>query len=98
MDFRTFKHELDAVFSALQRSTEAGDLPAMQDVTHFISLAEKLHMHAPDDWLSESEDFLHLARQLHSSVKHLRVQDAVLLMDALKDAQEFCHRTYRDRP
>lgn len=78
----------------MQQSAEAGELPAFPEATTFVQLAEKMHMSAPDDWLSEAEDFLHLARQLHSAVKHGRVQDAVLLLDALQDAKEFCHRTY----
>ncbi len=97
MDFQTLKKDLDAIFTTLQRSTEAGDLPTIQDVMRFISLTEKMHMNAPDEWVNEAEDFLHLARQLHSSVKHHQVQDAVLLLDALHDAQEFCHRTYRNQ-
>lgn len=68
----------------------------MSEVSTFVHLAEKMHMNAPDDWLSEAEDFLHLARQLHSAIKHRRAPDSVLLLDALNVAQEFCHRTYRD--
>lgn len=97
MDFQTLKNDLGTIFATLQRSTEAGELPTIQDVTRFVALTTKLHMNAPDEWINEAEDFLHLARQLHSSVKHQHVQDAVLLMDALQDAQEFCHRTYQSQ-
>lgn len=97
MDFQTLKSDLVTVFTSMQRSTDAGDLPTIQDVAFFVSLTTKLHMNAPNEWIGEAEDFLHLARQLQSSVKHQHVQDAVLLMDALHDAQEFCHRTYRSQ-
>jgi XXXCH domain-containing protein len=94
MDFSALKAKLDILFAALQQTTEAGELPALSEVTTFVLLVEKMHMNAPDDWLNEAEDFLHLARQLLFAVKHGRVQDAVLLLDALQDAREFCHRTY----
>ncbi len=78
----------------MQQGAEAGELPALSEVTTFVQLAVKMHISAPDAWLSEAEDFLHLAKQLHSAAKYDRVQDTILLLDALQDAKEFCHRTY----
>ncbi|HDQ39430.1 MAG TPA: GAK system XXXCH domain-containing protein [Desulfonatronum sp.] len=97
MDFHNLKRHLNTFFSALQRSADAGELPQLSDAASFVLFAEKMHMNASDDWLPEAEDFLHLARQLHSAIKHKKIQDTVLLMDALQDAQEFCHRTYREK-
>lgn len=95
MDLHTIKNELDTLFQALTQSAVAGDLPNLNNALRFSQLAEKMHMHAPDDWESEAEDFLHLARQLHLAVKREDFQDSVLLLEALRDAQHFCHRIYR---
>jgi len=89
MNVSALKIQLETLFTALRQRAEAGELPALSDVATFVQLAEQTHMNAQDNWLSEAEDFLHLARQLHSAVKHGRVQDAVLLLDALQDAKEF---------
>jgi XXXCH domain-containing protein len=97
MEFRNLKLHLENVFLGLQQFSEAGELPPLTEVGSLVQLAEKMHMNAPDDWLSEAEDFLHLTRQLHLAVKHGNIQDAVLLLDALQDAQEYCHRTYREK-
>lgn len=91
------KRELEAILLNLSRSAESGELPSQQDTQSFNQLAIKMHMNAPDEWASEAEDFLHLARQLHLAVKRESIQESVLLLDALRDAQQFCHRTYRDQ-
>lgn len=96
MDFSKLKQQLEAYFQALQHSVEAGELPNLRDVAAFVQMAERMHMNAREDWLSEAEDFLHLSRQLHLAVKNKHLRDAVLLLDALQDAQEFCRRTYRN--
>ncbi len=97
MEFRNLKLRIDKVFLGLQQFSEAGELPPLIEVASLVQLAERMHMNAPNDWLSEAEDFLHLTRQLHLAVKHGNIQDAVLLLDALQDAQEYCHRTYREK-
>lgn len=94
MEFSTIKVQLERVFLVLQKSAESGELPLQADVAKFVQLAEKMHMNALDEWVNEAEDFLHLARQLHLAVKHERVQDGVLLLDALQDAKEYCHRIF----
>ncbi len=95
MNFPALKNQMHVSFSAIQQAADSGELPNLRDVTAFLQATEKMNMVADDAWHSESEDFLHLTRQLHMVVKKQNFQEAVLLLDALRDAQEFCHRTFK---
>lgn len=90
------KSQMHVLFTAMQQSAESGELPALKDVNSFLQLSEKMTMNAAEDWHSEAEDFLHLTRQLHMVVKKQNFQEAVLLIEALNDAQKFCHRSFRN--
>lgn len=94
MNFSALKSQMRELFSTIQQATDSGELPALNDVTAFLQATEKMTMNATDAWLSEAEDFLHLTRQLHIVVKKKNIPEAVLILDALRDAQEFCHRTF----
>ncbi|WP_459938320.1 GAK system XXXCH domain-containing protein [Desulfonatronum parangueonense] len=83
------------LFASLQQTAESGELPTVNDVNSFLHLSEKMAMHADDSWHSEAEDFLHLTRQLLMVVKKQNFQETVLLIDALHDAQTFCHKSFR---
>jgi XXXCH domain-containing protein len=50
---------------------------------------------AEDIWADELEDFVHMAKQLLQAVKHGKVEDCILIVDSLNDAQEYCHRTFK---
>lgn len=82
------------LFSTIQQATDSGELPALKDVTSFLQATEKMAMNANEAWHHEAEDFLHLTRQLHMVVKKQSIQETVLIIDALRDAQEFCHRSF----
>lgn len=86
---------MQELFAKIQQATDIGELPSLHDVTSLLHASEKMMMHADESWHSEAEDFLHLTRQLHMVVKKNNFQEAVLLLDALSDAQEFCHRTFK---
>ena len=95
MNFPALKSQMHELFSAIQQAADSGDLPALKDVTSFLQATEKMTMNANEAWHSEAEDFLHLTRQLHMVVKKQSIQEAVLILDALRDAQEFCHRSFK---
>lgn len=95
MNFATMKHKMDTLFHALLQTAETGDLPSTNNVRDFLFLAEKMHFSADESWHNESEDFLHLTRQLQKVVKQGNFQETVRLIDALHDAREFCHQSFR---
>ncbi|WP_028572957.1 GAK system XXXCH domain-containing protein [Desulfonatronum lacustre] len=95
MNFPALKSQMHDLFSVIMQAADSGELPALKEVTSFLQATEKMAMNANESWHSEAEDFLHLTRQLHMVVKKHNVQEAVLLLDALRDAQEFCHRSFK---
>lgn len=95
MNFAATKNQMNALFSAIQQAADSGELPVLKDVTSFFQLSEKMAMNASESWHTEAEDFVHLTRQLHMAVKKQNLPEAILLLDALRDAQEFCHRTFK---
>ncbi|GAB6059895.1 hypothetical protein JCM31598_30120 [Desulfonatronum parangueonense] len=95
MNFAAHKNQMRELFASLQQTAESGELPTVNDVNSFLHLSEKMAMHADDSWHSEAEDFLHLTRQLLMVVKKQNFQETVLLIDALHDAQTFCHKSFR---
>lgn len=97
MNFSALKSQMQQLFSKIQQAADSGELPALKDVSSFLQATEKMAMNAHENWLNEAEDFLHLTRQLHMVVKKHHTQEAVLILDALRDAQEFCHRTFSSK-
>jgi XXXCH domain-containing protein len=95
MNFPALKSQMHDLFSVMMQAADSGELPALKEVTSFLHATEKMTMSANEAWHSEAEDFLHLTRQLHMVVKKQNIQEAVLLLDALRDAQEFCHRSFK---
>lgn len=95
MNFPALKNQMQELFSSIQQSADSGELPELKEVASFFQATEKMAMNANEAWHSEAEDFLHLTRQLHMVVKKKNIQEAVLLLDALRDAQEFCHRSFK---
>ncbi|WP_035271700.1 GAK system XXXCH domain-containing protein [Desulfonatronum thiodismutans] len=95
MNFPAIKSQMLDLFTAIMQAADSGELPALKDVTSFLQATEKMAMNATEAWHSEAEDFLHLTRQLHMVVKKQNIQESVLILDALQDAQEFCHRSFK---
>jgi len=96
MEFKTTKRDLEEVFTLIQSQVEDASLPDESTVNRFVRLARKLHQMADDAWVDEAEDFSHLAGQLLNAVKKGDVEDCVMLVESLGDAQSFCHRMFRD--
>ena len=96
MEFKTTKRDLEAVFAKIQSQVEDATLPDEESVNRLARLARKMHQLADEDWMDEAEDFSHLAGQLLNAVKKGDVEDCVMLVESLDDAQSFCHRTFRD--
>ena len=95
MNFPALKSQMHDLFSVMLQAADSGELPALKEVTSFLQATEKMSMNANEAWHSEAEDFLHLTRQLHMVVKKQNIQEAVLILDALRDAQEYCHRSFK---
>jgi XXXCH domain-containing protein len=96
MDFQTTKRDLEALFSKIQSQVAEANLPAEADASRLMRLAQRLHQLADEDWMDEAEDFSHLAGQLLNAVKKGDVEDCVMLVESLDDAQSYCHRMFRD--
>jgi XXXCH domain-containing protein len=95
MDFRLLKASMNEAFQNILDVTQDGQLPEEKILVHFARLSTQLHVQAGEDWAGEAEDFAHLANQLLIAVKKGERQDAIRLVDSLKDAQDFCHRTFK---
>jgi XXXCH domain-containing protein len=96
MEFKTTKRDLEAAFAQIQSQVVDASLPDEATVNQFARLARKLHQIADDAWMDEAEDFSHLAGQLLNAVKKHDVEGCVMLVEALEDAQSFCHRSFRE--
>ncbi|WP_428563382.1 MAG: GAK system XXXCH domain-containing protein [Solidesulfovibrio sp. DCME] len=96
MEFQTTKRDLETVFTHIQNQVAEASLPDEASVNRLVRLARKLHQLADEDWVDEAEDFSHLAGQLLNAVKKGDVEDCVMLVESLDDAQSFCHRMFRD--
>lgn len=96
MEFKTTKRDLEEIFATIQSQVEDAALPDEALVNRLARLARKLHQMADEAWMDEAEDFSHLAGQLHNAVKKNDVEGCVMLVESLRDAQTFCHRTFRD--
>lgn len=94
MDFPTLKNDLDSAFGQLLDNTDHGEMPDKNVVDTFVRLCRMLHNQAPDDWVGEAEDFAHLAVKLQQAVKRGELQEAVMLVESLDAAKDYCHRTF----
>lgn len=94
MQMKKLKGEMQALFTAIQESTQIGELPSLENTAQFERLARRLLTLANEDWMDECEDFVHIVDQLHKSVKQGLTADAILLVESIHDAKTFCHRTY----
>ncbi|MFZ5813415.1 MAG: GAK system XXXCH domain-containing protein [Thermodesulfobacteriota bacterium] len=96
MDFSTIKRDMTTVFERITSRTDEGLLPDEESVNTFVRLSRRLHQVADDAWAGEAEDFSHLANQLLNAVKKGDLENSVMLVESLQDAQAYCHRTFRD--
>jgi XXXCH domain-containing protein len=96
MEFQATKRDLEVVFANIQSQVEDASLPDEEAVNRFVRLARKMYQLAKNEWAEEAEDFSHLAGQLLIAVKKGDVEGCVMLVEALGDAQSFCHRSFRE--
>ncbi len=96
MDFSTIKQDMTRVFETITSKTDEGLLPDEDSVNSFVRLSRRLHQLADESWIGEAEDFSHLANQLLNAVKKGDLENSIMLVESLQDAQAYCHRTFRD--
>jgi XXXCH domain-containing protein len=94
MDMKSIKQELRIVFAAILERAKVGELPLESDVILLEKLARRFLTHAADAWIDECDDLVHIAAQLTKCVKRGEVHDAILLVESISDAMNFCHRSY----
>lgn len=95
MDFKALKRSLETCFNTIVSKTRDGELPDEKDISQLTRLSRQLHAAAPEEWSGEAEDFAHLAAQLQQAVKNRDVEECVILVQSLDDAQTYCHRMFK---
>ncbi|EGJ49421.1 GAK system XXXCH domain-containing protein [Desulfocurvibacter africanus] len=98
MNFRSLKQSLSEVFERIKTAVADGDLPNKHDVEQFVRLSRLFHAQAQDEWAGEVEDFCLLADQLNQAARRKHLEEVIMLVDSLNDAQNYCHRSFRSRP
>ena len=96
MEFSALKSGMEKSFLAIQTRTSLGELPEPDQVNTFVRLCRQLHTQAPDEWADEAGDFSHMAEKLLQAVKNGQVEESVLCVESLSDAQSYCHRLFKD--
>lgn len=96
MEFAALKAGLEAAFSQIHTRATHGELPEIDTVGSFVRLCRQLHTQAPDQWADEAEDFAHMAEKLLQAVKNNAVEESVLCVESLSEAQTYCHRMFKD--
>ncbi|WP_028573737.1 GAK system XXXCH domain-containing protein [Desulfonatronovibrio hydrogenovorans] len=96
MEFKQLKAELEIIFAKITSELDNNNVPDIVTLQEFVRLARIMPMLADDSWIGESEDFSHLATQLLQSARNKDFRTAILLADALNDAQLFCHKSFRN--
>ncbi len=95
MEFSQVKQSLQSIFGDIQDQVQQGQLPSEETVSSFLRLATRMHSLAEEEWADECEDFHHLVKELLRVVKKGSIEEAVLLVEALDDAQAYCHQSFR---
>jgi len=96
MEFTALKSGLEKVFEDIQTQSSHGELPKIEQVSSFVRLCRQLHTQAPDEWADEAGDFTHMAEKLLQAVKNGLVEESVLCVESLSEAQTYCHRLFKD--
>ncbi len=94
MDMKQIKQELRVLFDAILDRAQVGELPQESDVMLFEKLVRRFLTYADEAWIDECDDLVHMATQLTKSVKRGEIHGAILLVESISDAMNFCHRTY----
>lgn len=82
-------NQLEELLNEIINCQENNQMPDKSKVQNFSRLARSLPMYAEESWLAEAEDFAHLADQLLLAVKNDQFEEAVQIMDSIKEAKAF---------
>ncbi len=96
MNFTALKQNLQEAYDVIVAKINDNQLPEVAEANTFARLATQMHMTANDDWADQAEDFAHLAAEFLQTVKKGQLEDAVMLIESLNEAQTYCHRTFKD--
>lgn len=89
MKTATLNTRIEAFIQDILNSQNDNQMPSLNEVQEFVRAARALPMKADESWLAEAEDFSHLADQLLLAVKNSQFEEAVQLMDSIKEAWTF---------
>lgn len=95
MQFQALKQELQTLFDKIHSSADAGNIPEIEDVKKFVRLCNQMQYNAPEEWALEADDFMHMASQLHQSVKNSHLEHIMPIIQSLEDAKNYCHRSFK---
>ncbi|WP_027183802.1 GAK system XXXCH domain-containing protein [Desulfovibrio inopinatus] len=96
MNFTALKQNLQEAYDAIVAKINDNQLPEVAEVNTFVRLTTQMHMTADEGWVDQAEDFAHLATEFLQAVKKGQLEDAVMLIESLNEAQTYCHRTFKD--
>ncbi|WP_291319660.1 GAK system XXXCH domain-containing protein [Desulfonatronospira sp.] len=85
----TLNTRIDSLIQDILQYQNENQMPSFEEVQEFVRAARTLPMHADESWLAEAEDFSHLADQLLLAVKNSQFEEAVQLMDSIREAWTF---------
>lgn len=80
---------IEAFINNILNSQNDNTMPSLNQVQEFVRAARTLPMYADESWQPEAEDFSHLADQLLLAVKDNQFEDAVQIMDSIREAWTF---------
>lgn len=86
MKTATLNTRIEALIQDILNSQNDNQMPSLNQVQDFVRAARTLPMHADETQMAEAEDFSHLADQLLLAVKNSQFEEAVQLMDSIREA------------
>ncbi len=86
MKTATLKTRIETLIQDILDSQNNNQMPSLNLVQDFVRAARTLPMQADETRLAEAEDFSHLADQLLLAVKNSQFEEAVQLMDSIREA------------
>ncbi|MGE4297458.1 MAG: GAK system XXXCH domain-containing protein [Desulfovibrionaceae bacterium] len=96
MNFTKLKQDLQTLFNTLREKALLGEAPTEEECTQFVRLLKLMQRDAATEWADECDDFVHMAGELHVSVRKGNIPESVRLIEALSEAKAYCHRTFKD--
>ena len=96
MNFTKIKQDLQTLFDSLHEKSQLGEAPDEEECVQFVRLLKLMQRDAPSEWADECDDFVHMAGELHVTVRKGNLPEAVRLIEALSEAKDYCHRTFKD--